>query len=657
VAYRRINIYECLSTADNSASSTIGLGVNTNIFNHVIVGGYPNDLFPLNVSIQRGVDQVIKLIQQNPNTDFVLVGTLQGAMIMSEVYKEIRTWPRASDCVGVFLFGNPERQAGRAFPSCPSIPTGHGIAPANRRLTNTPNLVWEFAYPGDPICTTDDSAVGQQATQSFDFLLEQYSDTAINLPGTLYQLWQQLRGTNSLYDSPTWTPLSGAGTVTVGGVSDNTRSAQQIAIDQLNNVIGPAHEDDYAYSVTTFSPPSTSLYITTTNTTTQGQFQEISYLGFGSRIIIPWSLVQPNGSGYSWSLSDTIINNALGATGYVVQAISTGSNVSLASPGTTLDEITLSAGNLILLKDQTNISQNGVYVWSGATVPLSLQAHGPLSCSTRLGSVNSGKVFVLNDAGESTWITSAVDAAYLSAGVQPPMVVLAPPAPSWASPLSQHQADFGAMATAFATRYQPGGTGIIPANSGKGILDYQIWDEPNVVENWPTGVSSSEYVGYLKAAYTGIKSVQSGATVIMGGLQSCTDQQWGTGSVSASGAVKESLSSSSYINREPSGFLNEIYGLGAKNYFNVVAYHPLSVGTRQSPMPPGPGPNTIAPSDTLYRVMSAHGDSSKNIYWTSVGYDSNNYTEQQQSDYLETLRWLANERNYVGGIAIYKYSD
>ena len=56
------------------------------------------------------------------------------------------------------------------------------------------------------------------------------------------------------------------------------------------------------------------------------------------------------------------------------------------------------------------------------------------------------------------------------------------------------------MATAFATRYQPGGTGIIPANSGKGILDYQIWDEPNVVENWPTGVSSSEYVGYLKAA-------------------------------------------------------------------------------------------------------------------------------------------------------------
>lgn len=552
--YRKINIYECLGTSANSASTPIKMGINADVFNHIIVTGYPNNVFPMNVSVQRGVDRVMKLIQQNPG-DFVLVGTSQGAIIMSEVFKQIRTWPRYSDCVGVFLFGNPEREGGRAFPGCPA-PTGHGIMPSSSRLTDTPDLVWEFANPGDPICTTLDTTAGVQATNAFQTLFQVYSGLEKNLTGTLLGFWQTLKGmvnSHNVYALPTWKPLSGTSPVSVGGVEDNNRSGQKIVIDQLNNVIGPEHAEDYSYTTPTFTPPDKKLYICTTTTTTTPQLKDIYSLGFNVRIVLPWSLIQPSSNQYSWSPCDNVINSAL------------------------------------------------------------------------------------------------------AAGLQP-LVVLSTPAPSWATPLSQYATTFGTMATAFANRYKPNGSGITTANSGKGVTEYQIWNEPNVIENWPTGVSSAQYTAYLKAAYTGIKSAYSGATVIFGGLQSCSDQKWTQGNT-VTAASRAQVTTLSYVNREPSGFLSECYTAGAKNYFDVMAFHPLSIGTRQTPTPPPPGTAMITPSDTVYKVMSANGDSAKKMYWSAMGYDTANFTEIQQSDYLDTLRWLANERAYVSGLAIYGYSD
>lgn len=52
-----------------------------------------------------------------------------------------------------------------------------------------------------------------------------------------------------------------------------------------------------------------------------------------------------------------------------VRAAST-ANVTLASPGATMDGITLVSGDRVLLKDQTTAAQNGVYVWTGSAVAL-----------------------------------------------------------------------------------------------------------------------------------------------------------------------------------------------------------------------------------------------------------------------------------------------
>jgi hypothetical protein len=52
-----------------------------------------------------------------------------------------------------------------------------------------------------------------------------------------------------------------------------------------------------------------------------------------------------------------------------VRAAST-ANVNIASPGTTLDGVTLVSGDRVLLKNQTTGSQNGIYVWTGAAAAL-----------------------------------------------------------------------------------------------------------------------------------------------------------------------------------------------------------------------------------------------------------------------------------------------
>lgn len=92
-----------------------------------------------------------------------------------------------------------------------------------------------------------------------------------------------------------------------------------------------------------------------------------------------------------------------------VRAASTG-NVSVTSPGTTLDGVTLAASNRILLKNQTTASQNGIYVWSGAATALvrAADANSAAELTTgtttfvEAGTVNSGKTFTLTTAGQIT---------------------------------------------------------------------------------------------------------------------------------------------------------------------------------------------------------------------------------------------------------------
>lgn len=45
-------------------------------------------------------------------------------------------------------------------------------------------------------------------------------------------------------------------------------------------------------------------------------------------------------------------------------------NVNIASPGATIDSVTMAVSDRVLLGNQTTASQNGIYVWNGAAVPM-----------------------------------------------------------------------------------------------------------------------------------------------------------------------------------------------------------------------------------------------------------------------------------------------
>lgn len=97
-----------------------------------------------------------------------------------------------------------------------------------------------------------------------------------------------------------------------------------------------------------------------------------------------------------------------------VRAAST-TNVNLASPGATIDGVTLAANDRLLLKNQTTASENGIWVWtaSGSALTRSIDAdnNGELapgaSLSVTEGSTNADKVFmIISDAAITIGTTS-----------------------------------------------------------------------------------------------------------------------------------------------------------------------------------------------------------------------------------------------------------
>ena len=50
--------------------------------------------------------------------------------------------------------------------------------------------------------------------------------------------------------------------------------------------------------------------------------------------------------------------------------VSTQANLSLASPGASIDGITMVANDRVLVQFQTAGSENGIYIWNGAAVPM-----------------------------------------------------------------------------------------------------------------------------------------------------------------------------------------------------------------------------------------------------------------------------------------------
>lgn len=59
--------------------------------------------------------------------------------------------------------------------------------------------------------------------------------------------------------------------------------------------------------------------------------------------------------------------------------VSTASNINLAAPGAALDGITLTSGDRVLIRGQTTVPSNGIYIWNGAAVAMTRSADASTS--------------------------------------------------------------------------------------------------------------------------------------------------------------------------------------------------------------------------------------------------------------------------------------
>lgn len=50
--------------------------------------------------------------------------------------------------------------------------------------------------------------------------------------------------------------------------------------------------------------------------------------------------------------------------------VATQGNINLNSPGATIDGVTMQTGDRVLVRAQTNAAENGIYIWNGATTPM-----------------------------------------------------------------------------------------------------------------------------------------------------------------------------------------------------------------------------------------------------------------------------------------------
>jgi polysaccharide biosynthesis protein PslG len=203
--------------------------------------------------------------------------------------------------------------------------------------------------------------------------------------------------------------------------------------------------------------------------------------------------------------------------------------------------------------------------------------------------------------------------------------------PGWANgggPVSKPPADIGDYA--WIARWA--------ADHFRGrVAAWEIWNEPDPTQSFWTG-TAQQYVSLLAAAYPAIKAADRNTLVILGGSSTNND-----------------------------AWLRQLYRLGAKPYFDVVATHPYQGLGDAAPNHPDDGNRwwfTHLPA--VRQVMVDNGDAAKEIWlaefgwsqhanWDGIAPWARGVTPDQQASYLvQSVNLVKQAYPYVGAMFWYK---
>lgn len=202
---------------------------------------------------------------------------------------------------------------------------------------------------------------------------------------------------------------------------------------------------------------------------------------------------------------------------------------------------------------------------------------------------------------------------------------------------SQDYADFIA---AIVDRYAP-----------LGVLDYEIWNEPNIDRFWKDTATNpvpdvAHYVELLRAAYDAAHAVNDDVNIIAGALSPAGDD--------ADGA-----------SIAPMTFLAQMYAEGAKNYFDAMSFHPYSypyLPSTDAQWNAWQIMSTVYGSQqSLRSVMTTNGDADKKIWLTEFGAPTDGYPGAvdgaQFADIMQEAVELHASYDWVGPLFFYAYKD
>jgi hypothetical protein len=191
--------------------------------------------------------------------------------------------------------------------------------------------------------------------------------------------------------------------------------------------------------------------------------------------------------------------------------------------------------------------------------------------------------------------------------------------PAWARSDKQHPErppenfdDYGDFAAAVAARYR-----------GR-VNHFQIWNEPNLGEEWTGKPDAAEYVRLLKIGYQRIKEANPEAVILSAPLAINTEQ--------------------GPLHLNELDFLDQMYQAGAKPFFDVLSANAYGMD-RPPADPPAKNVLNFRRVELLRQVMEKHGDTNKAVWFNEYGWNAaprempkeqliwQRVTEKQQADW------------------------
>jgi hypothetical protein len=179
-----------------------------------------------------------------------------------------------------------------------------------------------------------------------------------------------------------------------------------------------------------------------------------------------------------------------------------------------------------------------------------------------------------------------------------PLVVL-DRSPEWAraetdkgNPMAppHERSGFGDFAAAVAERYR------------SQVRYYQVWNEPNIAPHWGARPADpADYLGLLREAAVQIRGADSDAVIVLAGLAPTTE---------GGGANLSDLS-----------YLDALYGLNARPWFDIVAAHPFGF-SQLAAAPAGASSLNFGRASLLHLLMTRHGDFCTPVWGTAYGWNS-----------------------------------